>query len=126
MCKCTPSIRTPFCGKLGCEWPKKKPDKILSPDDQAIRTFSILKELRAGKTLKLSIGEIAMGEDLSIGFIVINSKGEKSIGGLSTMDLKELNILLEREGIGLAIPQQLRNRVPHVSGVKSNRPSCKW
>jgi len=22
MCKCTPSIRTPFCGKLGCEWPK--------------------------------------------------------------------------------------------------------
>lgn len=22
MCKCTPSIRTPYCGKLGCEWPK--------------------------------------------------------------------------------------------------------
>lgn len=21
MCKCTPAIRTPFCGKLGCEWP---------------------------------------------------------------------------------------------------------
>jgi len=21
MCKCTPSNRTPFCGKLGCEWP---------------------------------------------------------------------------------------------------------
>lgn len=21
MCKCTPSIRTPYCGKLGCEWP---------------------------------------------------------------------------------------------------------
>jgi len=21
MCKCTPGIRTPFCGKLGCEWP---------------------------------------------------------------------------------------------------------
>lgn len=21
MCVCTPSIRTPFCGKPGCEWP---------------------------------------------------------------------------------------------------------
>ena len=21
MCKCTPTIRTPFCGKPGCEWP---------------------------------------------------------------------------------------------------------
>lgn len=24
MCKCTPSIRTPFCGKMGCEWPKER------------------------------------------------------------------------------------------------------
>lgn len=23
MCKCTPGIRTPFCGKPGCEWPKQ-------------------------------------------------------------------------------------------------------
>ena len=22
MCKCTPSVRTPYCGKLGCQWPK--------------------------------------------------------------------------------------------------------
>ena len=21
MCRCTPNIRTPFCGKPGCEWP---------------------------------------------------------------------------------------------------------
>ncbi len=21
MCKCTPEIRTPFCGKPGCQWP---------------------------------------------------------------------------------------------------------
>lgn len=26
MCKCTPNIRTPFCGKLGCEWPNAKPE----------------------------------------------------------------------------------------------------
>lgn len=27
MCKCTPTIRTPFCGRLGCEWPETKPGK---------------------------------------------------------------------------------------------------
>ena len=26
MCKCTPSIRTPFCGKPGCVWPGKESD----------------------------------------------------------------------------------------------------
>lgn len=25
MCKCTPEIRTPFCGRPGCEWPDRKP-----------------------------------------------------------------------------------------------------
>lgn len=24
MCKCTPEIRTPFCGKPGCEWPPQQ------------------------------------------------------------------------------------------------------
>lgn len=23
MCQCTPEIRTPFCGRPGCEWPGK-------------------------------------------------------------------------------------------------------
>ncbi len=27
MCKCTPSVRIPFCGKLGCEWPEKRRTK---------------------------------------------------------------------------------------------------
>lgn len=31
MCKCTPNIRTPFCGKLGCVWPEQKPQP--KPDD---------------------------------------------------------------------------------------------
>lgn len=26
MCKCTPGIRTPFCGQPGCEWPNSKPE----------------------------------------------------------------------------------------------------
>lgn len=23
MCRCTPAIRTPFCGKPGCQWPEQ-------------------------------------------------------------------------------------------------------
>lgn len=26
MCRCTPEIRTPFCGKIGCEAPKQRID----------------------------------------------------------------------------------------------------
>ncbi len=29
MCHCTPAIRTPFCGKAGCEWPGQRNMKIL-------------------------------------------------------------------------------------------------
>lgn len=25
MCKCTPEIRTPFCGRPGCDWPEQQP-----------------------------------------------------------------------------------------------------
>jgi hypothetical protein len=31
MCKCTPNIRTPFCGKPGCEWPEQSKDQV-TPD----------------------------------------------------------------------------------------------
>lgn len=24
MCRCTPNMRTPFCGKPGCEWPPQR------------------------------------------------------------------------------------------------------
>lgn len=29
MCVCRPNVRTPFCGRLGCEWPKKKTEKFM-------------------------------------------------------------------------------------------------
>lgn len=32
MCKCTPEIRTPFCGKPGCEWPNGKPEGARASD----------------------------------------------------------------------------------------------
>ena len=30
MCQCTPGIRTPYCGKPGCEWPGGKPGEVSS------------------------------------------------------------------------------------------------
>jgi len=27
MCKCTPAIKTPYCGRPGCEWPDKTKSK---------------------------------------------------------------------------------------------------
>jgi hypothetical protein len=30
MCKCTPGIKTPFCGKPGCQWPEQRPSKDVS------------------------------------------------------------------------------------------------
>lgn len=29
MCKCTPAIKTPFCGKADCQWPKPEGAKSL-------------------------------------------------------------------------------------------------
>lgn len=29
MCRCTPDIRTPFCGKPGCQWPAQKPREMV-------------------------------------------------------------------------------------------------
>lgn len=34
MCKCTPSIRTPYCGKPGCEWPTPNSETPASHPDQ--------------------------------------------------------------------------------------------
>ena len=28
MCRCTPEMRTPFCGKPGCEWPEQKENPV--------------------------------------------------------------------------------------------------
>lgn len=36
MCKCTPNIRTPFCGKPGCEWPEQRSSKEWLPFDEAV------------------------------------------------------------------------------------------
>jgi hypothetical protein len=57
-----------------------------------------------GKTLTLpNGGELGMGEDMSIGFLLHHRDGSVTIGGLSTMDLALLDQLLTEQGIGLPI-----------------------
>ena len=68
------------------------------------RTFSILREFREGKQLLLPNGQrIGMGIDLSIGFIYDYGNGREGIGGMATLDLKELNKVLTKHNIGFAI-----------------------
>ena len=70
------------------------------------RTMSIVRELYKGKTLKLKDGmELAMTDDLKIGFTMKDSKGELVIGNLSTIDLCTLNKILDRNEIGIVIPK---------------------
>ena len=68
---------------------------------QAIaRTLSIVGELASGKRLVLPDSRvIAMREDMTIGFILFHSDGNETIGGWTTLDLRQLNDLLEECGI---------------------------
>lgn len=69
------------------------------------RTLSVVKELARGRQLILPDGRVvAMGEDMSIGFVITDSNGEDCIGSLSTMDLRRLNRLLDENDIGKVIP----------------------
>jgi hypothetical protein len=67
--------------------------------------MAIVKEMLKGKHVKTPIGEIGMGEDMSIGFVMYHESGAITIGGLSTMDLAQLNRLLNDYNIGLVIPE---------------------
>ena len=62
MCKCTPEIRTPFCGRPGCEWPEQKP----RPGEPAV--------------VKAIVGEIAAaeyaGDVKAIACVIIDKDGD--------------------------------------------------
>ncbi|MCP4539459.1 MAG: hypothetical protein GY832_20165 [Chloroflexi bacterium] len=69
------------------------------------RTLAIVREMAHGKILTLSDGHrIGMGEDMTIGYMAKYPDGKEFISGLATMDLAQLNDLLEKEGIGMPIP----------------------
>lgn len=70
--------------------------------DEIYRTLSVLKQMADGRILRLPIGMIGMGEDMTIGFILTHEDGTQTIGGLSTLDLKQLNQLLNKYEIGFS------------------------
>ena len=77
------------------------------------RTMAVVKDLFNGKRLTLSDGKVvAMGDDLRIGFVMfsfnpeIGKWTERGIGGLTTMDLKEFNDLLNDYDIDMPVPSQ--------------------
>jgi hypothetical protein len=45
MCKCTPNMRTPFCGKPGCEWPQDKAKVAGTAPDATQACRSIVADL---------------------------------------------------------------------------------
>lgn len=62
MCRCTPNIRTPFCGKPGCEWPAREPISIevKSFDQMAHKDVTLLATLGWVENVEhgLSSGEL--------------------------------------------------------------------
>jgi hypothetical protein len=49
MCLCTPAIRTPYCGRHGCEWPHKRHQHARTPglsheDINAIGRAAVARE----------------------------------------------------------------------------------
>ncbi len=48
MCKCTPNIKTPWCGKIGCEQPVQKTEKVIPNVIDEIRFPNTVKEEEQG------------------------------------------------------------------------------
>ena len=63
MCKCTPNLRTPFCGKGDCVWPRAKGEiKLTLKDDINISSKQIrdyIHELEANSPIASYVQEIA-------------------------------------------------------------------
>lgn len=62
MCKCDPNIRTPFCGKVGCRWPKGdgklQTPCIISEDDKV----EFVPQIKDIAKVKLNPGELLVIE----------------------------------------------------------------
>jgi len=68
------------------------------------RTLAILRQMAQGKRLKLPDGhEIAMAEDMTIGFVV-EIRGQEGVSQMSEMTLRELDQLLTANHISFPIP----------------------
>lgn len=64
---------------------------------QLNRTLAAVRRLSEGEQIKLPTGHtIMMGEDMTIGYAIEYPDGSFRISGMSTIDLKELNVLLNK------------------------------
>lgn len=66
MCQCTPEIKTPFCGKPGCEWPAPDPAAVLA---KAARDAHAALDA-AGKAWYAYAGMLDVGPDRTRAFAV--------------------------------------------------------
>lgn len=72
---------------------------------QIARTLAIVTQLANGQRLVIDNYTIAMAEDMTIGVLMHNeTTGDETISGLTAMDLKQLNNILEKNSVGFAIP----------------------
>lgn len=89
MCRCTPNIRTPFCGKQGCELPKQEEPKeiILIMNEQTEYYIKDTKKLRV--ELDAILQGIKASDRKSIERSISITKLQEAIMWLG-MDLKDL------------------------------------
>jgi len=81
-------------------------DKTMTFDLQLSRTMSVIRELAQGEVLHLPDGyAIAMGDDMSIGFLFGSDETGWTISGLSSISIKDLNDICNKHDIGHAIPK---------------------
>lgn len=59
MCKCTPSIRTPFCGKAGCRWPEEEKPQKINPQEKYLEDFKYCKQQFA-EVCRSTLGDFAL------------------------------------------------------------------
>lgn len=95
MCKCTPSVRTPFCGKEGCEWPNGEGD---------IRETA-QRPIQVGDRVRCGVYVLGEWYPTYVG-IVVSQTVDGSVSGVDVMGLhggapwvhQEVTNSLRREG----------------------------
>lgn len=92
MCKCTPEIKTPFCGKPGCEWPPESPKSLRSraarKNDEALQLDRQARQRRdEAREYERKADELEMALNAKIP--VDRSQRVMTSGGPETPDHRE-------------------------------------
>lgn len=79
-------------------------------DTRIARTLAVLAEMARGKTITVQGREVGMTPDMTIGSMI-----DGGVSRLAEMRLSSFHAMLEREGIGMPIPDIRRS-----NGVNRN------